>query len=842
MTTKGLTPMQAQYKTIKDQHPDKVVFFRLGDFYEAFNKDAEDISKTLGITLTGRGKDENRIPMAGIPYHALDNYLPKLVRAGFKVAIVEQTGDVKPGALVDRNVTKIYTAGTITAENTLVDEKNNYLVAVNKVGEGKKGEYGVAVAETSTGKLSYFVTPDEFVVKRELARINPAELLISESQSNLRELTMNLSTSLTVLHSSKFESRSGYQFLTSQLKVPTLKGFGLKEENESVLGALAALLGYVIECNRGAVEHFTSVSIYKVDELMALDPSTIRNLELVSNNNQDSQTVFSVLNECQTNMGKRKLYDWLLKPLLKADVLQARWDCGEYFQKNSSVTENIRQELRGVADIERIIGRLGTGSGNARDLVVLKDGLFRANSFIAALEQSSVPHISELSSNLGFTPELATVLERIIQGILPEPAASISEGNMINDGFDAQVDELRELRSGGKTMLAEIQARESSRTGISSLKVSYNNVFGYYIEVTKTHLDKVPDDYIRKQTLTNAERFITQELKEWEDKVLSAEAKLIELEQKLFLEFRSQVLGVAGEILKIADAVAEIDVLTNFGYQARQYNYCKPILAEENSLFIQNGRHPIVERWQPQFTANDVDLNPQNSIVVLTGPNMSGKSTYIRQIALIVLLAQIGSFVPASEMKFSLVDQIFTRIGASDNLARGESTFMVEMHETAVILNNATAHSLIILDEVGRGTGTYDGVAIAWSIVEYVAEKIKAKTLFATHYHELTSLSEKYPQVENYQVEVVDDGGEILFRHKIVPGGTNRSYGIHVAQMAGVPKEVISRAEEILDSFENNGQVKGVSSKNLEKQTIKKEKTSKPTTPKRISPKQLGLI
>jgi DNA mismatch repair protein MutS len=827
--------MQLQYNQIKEQHPHDIVLFRLGDFYEAFNDDAKILSKVLGLTLTGRGKDENRMPMAGIPHHALNTYLPKIIKAGLKVVMVDQLTEPKPGELVQRDITKIYTPGTLTDENTLSEHVNNYLVSIYIDTKTKELTYGIAIADVSTGKLEVFQTSNLSVLKTELQRISPAEVIAANNQ--VEKLKAQLGLNFTTVADTDFLFDRAYAKLLEQFQTSSLKGFGIEEMRASI-SALGALISYLQTCYKALATHLRRVSVYNYSEYMQLDESTIRNLELVApaSGNDFSATVFSVLNQCGTNMGKRKLYDWLLHPYLVTEPLQERWDTVSLFAEDLMFTTSLREKLAQIADIERIVGRIGVGSAGPRDLLALKESLIQSLAISEQMSgQSSAPaRFKHLAHQLSSTEHIQEVIDLIDKGISADAPVALSDGGVIADGYNAEIDELRALRHGGKSTLAEIQAREVERTGITSLKVSYNKVFGYYIEITKTHADKVPADYIRKQTLTNAERYITQELKEWEDKILTSEERLARLELELFVDIRNQIARVASELLVIAGCIAELDVLSNFGYLARNYNFCKPELSKVSELRIRDGRHLVVERLNNDFTPNDVEFDKTAGIIILTGPNMSGKSTYIRQVALITLLAQIGCFVPAKEMKFSLVDRIFTRVGASDNLSRGESTFMVEMHETANILNNATDKSLIILDEVGRGTSTYDGVAIAWSVVEYIQTKLKAKTLFATHYHELIALAEKYPEIKNYHVKVLEEGGTVLFQHKIAPGSTSRSYGVHVAKMAGVPNEVVEKAEEILEKFET---------RNSKSETGEpKTKKAAPSRPKKISPQQLGLM
>lgn len=820
--------MQAQYNKIKEQHPNDVVLFRLGDFYEAFDTDAQTLSKHLGITLTGRGKGESRMPMAGIPHHALDNYLPKLVNAGIKVVLVDQKSEPKPGQLVERDVAKVFTPGTLMEEGILSESRNNYIAAIAK----SKSGFGLVLADISVGKLICTSLESPKQVIHELDRLGPAEILLNkEMHESLAQAGYKpANTVVTHRPDSDFDAVKAEQVALKQFSTKSLKGFGIHDK-QAVVSALGGLLIYAAECQRSELLHIKRVSYYGIGNTMQLDSSTIRNLELFTpaSGNDYKVTLFGCLNDCKTSMGKRKLYDWLLNPLTEADHLVQRWDAVGYLVNDTRSNSKLRDLLAMVADIERIVGRVGVGSANARDLLAIMLTLQAKDQ----LEQ----HLTDISTSNKLTNRLSALLgelssaafaseltQLIANGINPDAPAGLQEGGLIAAGYDLEVDQLRQLKAGGKDMLSQIQQREAARTGISTLKVSYNRVFGYYIEVSKAQNSKVPQDYIRKQTLANAERYITAELKEWEDKILNAETLLIQREYELFIGIRNKVAAHLSALLKLADAIAELDVLANYAHIARQRNYNQPQLASQQMLSIVEGRHPVIELLNNDFTANDLHLNGKSQSVVLTGPNMSGKSTYIRQIALIVLMAQSGGFVPAKELKFSLADRVFTRVGASDNLARGESTFMVEMNETANILNNATNKSLVILDEVGRGTSTYDGVAIAWAIMQYIAEKIGCYTLFATHYHELTEMSEAFASIVNYHVQVKEHNGEVVFQHKIVPGGTSKSYGVYVAKLAGVPAEVVLNATKILRQFES--------------------KSKKPTlaTPKHISPRQLDLL
>jgi DNA mismatch repair protein MutS len=817
-----MTPMQRQYNEIKAEYPEDIVLFRLGDFYETFYADAYTVANVLGITLTGRGKGDSRIPMAGIPYHALPNYLPKLLAQGLKVVLVEQLTEPKPGQLVERAVTKVYTPGTLTEIDNLNEDKPNYLLAVYP----QINQYGVSILDVSTGELALWETSNVDVVTSEIERLHPAEILWPTG-SNFN-LGFNITTPITYY---PFNIAAAEAFLLQKLNVKTLKGFGVNEFKLAQVAAASAW-EYSVECQKVALNHIKTLKQYPVGELMPLDLQTIRNLELIySQWGEERATIFWHLNQCRTPMGKRLLRNWLLQPLLNAEKLQARWNAIAVLKDAVLANDQLREYLSQISDISRLTARVATQAANARELWALLGGISQTVNLLDTLKSADLDQpLADITQRIQISLELEQAVLKIAEALNPEPPVTLTEGGLIAAGYNAEVDELRELRSGNKELINQIQLREVQRTGIASLKVSFNNVFGYYIEVTRSNLDKVPTDYIRKQTLANAERFITPELKELEDKVLNAESRLYQLEYELFIELRNQLAEFSAEILQVAEAVAELDVFANFAWIAREYNYCKPELVAEDCLQIVAGRHPIVEVRQGEFVPNDLGFNAEKKLIVLTGPNMSGKSTYIRQTALIALLAQIGSFVPASEFRFKLLDRIFTRVGAADNLAKGESTFMVEMQETANILHNATARSLIILDEVGRGTSTYDGVAIAWAIAVDLLTRVQAKTLFATHYHELTALTDKYPGAENYHVAVVETAGQIVFTHRIQVGGTSKSYGLHVAEMAGVPKNVIAQAQAILDSFEGNTSNK-----------VDNHQSPRPHKPRQLHPEQLTL-
>lgn len=835
-----MTPMQQQYNQLKQQYPDAILLFRMGDFYECFDDDAERAAKILGITLTGRGKGDNRQKMAGVPYHALDTYLPKLLKAGVKVAIGEQMEEPQAGKLVEREITKVYTPGTITDDKTLDPGNNNYLASVYV----DQGNFGVAFVDISTGKLQVFEAQNPGIVKSELERLAIAEVITPIA--HYQQVKPISPVVPQQRDQSPFENQKATDLVHKQFQVQNLKGFGI-ENKTAIISALGGLLEYLEDTQKTDLRHITQISTHNFSQYMPLDLATVRNLELVYTSSGDTKfSLLGVMDACSSPMGKRKLREWILHPLVDEHRINERLDSVEVLNAELIINDNLRSLIGNMYDIERIMSRIGLSTANARELLSLGTSLEQLDDIISTIEQiDQLPlRLKHLVHQIKNSVAVGEVLMDIQQSIHPEPPVTITDGGIIQDGYNTQVDEFRSLAAGSKDILAEIQAREIKATSISSLKISYNKVFGYYIEVTKTHAHKVPETYIRKQTLANSERYITPELKELEDKILNAEEQLMQLEYNLFVEVRDRVATRAQEILAVADAVAELDVLSNFAYIARQHQYTKPEFTKKLcQLKILAGRHPVVEQslsnqsssGSSQFTANDIDLDTKQNLVILTGPNMSGKSTFIRQIALLTLMAQVGSFVPATKMELSIVDRIFTRVGASDNLAAGESTFMVEMNETANILNNATKNSLIILDEVGRGTSTYDGVAIAWSIVEYIHNHVQARTLFATHYHELIRLDQSLERVTNYRVEVADTDGEIEFTHLISKGSTDRSYGVHVAQLAGVPKQVIQRATKILQEFEQD-------SSQPQKQRKTKDTKSTNRSPRKIAPEQLGLL
>lgn len=805
--TEKSTPMMAQYSSIKAENPDALLFFRLGDFYEMFGDDAKEAAGLLDITLTARSSGEGRsqkIPMCGVPHHAAETYIARLLKAGRKVAIVEQMEDPrKVKGMVKRELVRIITPGTILEPNSLEAKQNNYLAAVAVAGE----HWGLAAADLSTGEFGV----GEFSGARalddlfmELNRLHPAEILAPDdlAAAVLERLGKQDSAYLSRLEGYRFDPDAGRIRLLEHFQTASLDGFGCGDFSAG-LGAAAASIQYLEETQRGAVTHIRKLIPLTLGAHMALDPATIRNLDLTRNafDGTRRHTLLETLDFTATAMGGRRLHRWVLRPLLSLDAVLKRQVAVAEFHASARLRRDVEDVLKQMHDLERLAGRIGAGTANGRDLVSLGTTL----ALLPALKQTLAAAQSELLAQASrLLPDCSDLRELLSRALVDEPPVSIKEGGIIRDGYHAEVDELRSLSRQGKGFIASLQARERERTGIGSLKVEFNSVFGYYIEVSKANAKLVPADYQRKQTLVNAERFITPELKEYENKVLSAEDRLMELELDLFLRLRVQVAGRLSEILQAADQAAEIDSVRSLAEAAGRYNYVRPQVDDSGVLDIRDGRHPVVERLtQDKFVPNSIRLDrDEQQIVILTGPNMAGKSTYLRQTALAVIMAQMGGFVPAAEARLGLVDRVFTRVGAADNLAGGQSTFMVEMNETANILNNATRNSLVILDEVGRGTSTFDGVSIAWAVVEHLHDRIEAKTLFATHYYELTELALSKPRVRNFNIAVREWKEKILFLRKIVPGSADRSYGIQVARLAGLPSEVIGRAQEVLVNLE----------------------------------------
>jgi DNA mismatch repair protein MutS len=837
--TEPSTPLMRQYAAIKKQHPNALLFFRLGDFYELFFEDAVIAAKELQITLTSRNKEKNvAIPMCGVPYHAAENYLSKLLRKGFKVAICEQMEEPSVAKkLVRREVTRVMTPGT-AIDSSVSSEENNFLAALARA----SGAVGLAALDLSTGEFraTEFRGPDaERRIMEELQQLRPREVLYPSSLPLFDQAPTNASLDGTEAASSSatpatlqsvgdrarftetpledwvFSPDYAVPLVENQFGVLSLEGFGLHGKPAAATAA-GAILHYVRATQRGTLQHVDRIGFYDRQECLVLDAVTVRNLELVEPlfaNTGSEVTVFHALDATITPMGKRLLRSWLLRPSIQVAEINQRLDAVEAGVKDFIAREELRRALDGVLDIERLLSRVTLEAANPRDLLALCASLNRIPLIKAALGrlnkdgQASI-RLTELHSLLD---ELADLRDRIEKTIVPEPPLTLADGGAIQPGVDAELDELRNLSRNSKQYIAQIEERERQRTGINSLKVKFNSVFGYYIEISKANLRHTPVDYERKQTLVNAERFTTPELKEYETKVLDAQEKIVEIERRLFTELRTAIAAEAKRIRQTSLALAEVDVLASLAFIAQNRAYCRPQLTDDaasSELEVVEGRHPVLEQLEltasnDRFVPNDLYLNAtSHSLLLITGPNMGGKSTYLRQTALIVLMAQMGSFVPARSARLPVVDRIFTRIGASDNLARGRSTFMVEMTETAAILNTATAKSLILLDEIGRGTATYDGLAIAWAVIEYLHSTSRAKTLFATHYHELTEL-ESLEGVKNFHVSVKENAGGIVFLRKVEPGSADKSYGIEVARLAGLPPEVVVRAREVLHEHES---------------------------------------
>ncbi len=801
-----LTPMMKQYRQAKSEIPqDAILLFRLGDFYEVFFEDAVRASSILDITLTKRGG----VPMAGVPYHALDNYLPRLLQSGVKVAIAEQIENPKfAKGIVKRQITRIITPGTVIDSTALHPEKNNFLASLVE----RKGRYGVASLDISTGEFKVTELDNEDQVESELNRLGARECIIPESLSRDWEnkrinLSINPGMLRTPLEDWIFAFDVADELLKRQFEVASLDGFGCRDCHLGVCAA-GAILHYATENLRQSATHVRKLRVYANNSYLALDSISQRNLELVEPRFGSSKetTLFAVLDQTVTPMGSRLLRDWILRPRYNKNRISARLDAVGALHDDPLTRSEVREVIAIVRDLERIVARLNIGNANARDMLALADGLSMVPGVKALLTNFDTVLTNKLREMLHDLPQLT---ERIQRAIAEEPPAILSEGNIIRVGYNKELDELRSSSTEGKKWLAEIQVKEQERTGIKSLKIKYNKVFGYYIEISKANLQLVPDDYIRKQTLVNAERFITPELKEIENKILGAEDKSKALEYELFQELREYSLQFTAPIQEISSALATLDVLGALAECAARYRYVRPRITEDESLMIKAGRHPVLdatmqgERFVPNDTVLDGD---RNRMMIITGPNMAGKSTYIRQTALLVLLAQMGSFVPAEKAVIGMVDRIFTRVGAADDISRGQSTFMVEMVETANILHHATNKSLVILDEIGRGTSTFDGLSIAWAVAEFLHDNpgSSARTLFATHYHELTELALTKRGIKNYNVAVKEYGEKIIFLRQIVPGGTDKSYGIHVAKLAGLPESVLSRAKEILENLENS--------------------------------------
>ncbi len=811
-----MTPAMRQYYEAKEKHKDALIFFRMGDFYESFGDDAKIIAKELDITLTSRGRDKegDDMPLAGIPYHAVDSYLPRLIKKGYKVAICEQLEDPKSAkGVVKRGVVRVITPGTVIDSSLVPDQSNNYLMSVS--GEGL--EFGLSFLDVSTGEFltTQFTDNNSFDrITSEAARMKPSECILPPSLFGNKKLTerlKNIGIALNKFDADAFEEKTARDLLLKHFGILTLEGMGCEKLGFAILASGAAL-EYARTTQMRDLKHIQTMRTYFENESMVLDSITLRNLEIVQGiRSETAGSLLSIIDRTKTPMGGRLLRKWLLSPLVSVDKITERLDAVDEIVKKTLLRYDLRQQLSRIRDIERLIGRIVYGNSNARDLIALKLSLAAIPEMTKSLKESDIKSglLSGIMAKLGDYTDIIALLSR---ALVDDPPVSVREGGMIKEGYNEKLDELGELALHGKDWIAQMQQKERERTGIKSLKIGYNSVFGYYIEVTKANLSQVPSDYIRKQTTANGERFYTPELKEKEAMILSADEKRTALEFELFNEINSLIAGRSKELQVTAAATAELDSIASLAEVAVNNRYVRPELNNGCNILIRDGRHPVVERAISGFVPNDTSMDcVENQFLLLTGPNMAGKSTYMRQTALIIIMAQMGSFVPASYASIGIVDRIFTRVGAFDDLASGQSTFMIEMIELANILNNATPKSLVLLDEIGRGTSTYDGYSIAKAVVEFIHNKDRmgVRSLFATHYHQLTTLEGTLKRVKNYHIAVKEEGNNLVFLRKIIPGATDKSYGIHVARLAGVPLKVTQRAREILKEVENGSVMRG---------------------------------
>ncbi|MDD3559607.1 MAG: DNA mismatch repair protein MutS [Melioribacteraceae bacterium] len=801
------TPLMKQYYDVKAKYPDTILLFRVGDFFETFDEDAKTASKVLGITLTKRanGKAEN-VPLAGFPHHAIDTYLPKLVRAGFRVAVCEQTENPKfAKGIVKRDVVEVVTPGVSLNDKLLDHKQNNYLMSIYIENENA----GLAFCDISTGEFFCFETTQSKIWSH-LSSLAPSELIIAKEQKEIIESKIEKFASplrVTKIDNWLYDFEFANSLLLNHFQTKSLKGYGI-ERMKLGISAAGTILKYVKETQKSGLKQINKISRYNSEDFLQLDPSTKRNLEIIFTMQDGVRegSLISILDKTETAMGGRMLKKWITAPLRNGKQILQRQECIKEFFNNKMLRKNINEELKEIGDLERLISKVCNARANPREMIAIKTSLKKIPLIRQLLDQSESKTLNAINEKFN---DLENVVTRIDEAIVENPPASLNDGGIIRTGFNEELDELRDISTNAKGWIANLQRTERERTGIPSLKVNYNKVFGYYIEISNAHKNKVPDDYIRKQTLVNSERYITPELKTYEDKILNAEETIADLELSLFDRVRTQVAESTVEIQENAKLIAMLDCYTSLAEVADNYNYSCPKINDDEIIEIKNGRHPVVERILPpgeKFTPNDTLLsNSDHQIILITGPNMAGKSVYLRQVGLIVLLAQIGSFVPADSAVIGIVDNIFTRVGASDNIIGGESTFLVEMQEAANILNNATSRSLILLDEVGRGTSTFDGISIAWAITEYLHEnpKTQAKTLFATHYHELNEMADIFPRIKNFKVEVREINDRVIFLHRVSAGGADHSYGIQVAQMAGLPEFITKRAKEILFNLED---------------------------------------
>jgi len=800
MISENITPIRKQYLEIKKQYPDAIVFFRLGDFYETFDQDAEITSKELDIVLTSRNVAKGqRIPMAGIPFHAADNYISKLINKGYHVAICEQMGDQPEKGIFPRKVIRVVTPGTLIEPGLIKSESNNYLVSV--ISDAAKT--GFAYLDMSTGEFSVAeiqLDHSNNKILAEISRLNPSEILLPESSNFITENKIFI----TKIPDWKFEYGRCEQFLLNHFNVNNLNGFGLANKSLAVCAA-GAILNYIKDSDPASLNLFAEIKVYSLDDFMVLDDATRRNLELTETirGGHEKGSLLQILDKTTTPMGKRLIRNWINQPLIDSPTINNRLDAVDFFFNDGLLRSEVFSMMKRISDIERIINRVISGHAIPRDLVALRFSLGQIPMISGRLKQG-FDLIVQLTGRVDSCEEECNLLRA---AIVDEPPATLQHTGVIHPGYSEELDSILAATKNSREWIANLESSEKSRTGIKTLKVGYNKVFGYYIEISKSLVNLAPPEYIRKQTLVNAERYITPELKEYETLVLNAEERIREVELKLFNELCRKLARSSQKILQVSKFIAVLDVLHSFAQVSRENNYSRPSLIGDNRMVISDGRHPVVEKTLNQvgFIPNDTFFNNDEIIHIITGPNMSGKSTYLRQVALISLMAQIGCFVPAEQAEIGLIDRIFTRIGAQDEIHAGQSTFMVEMTEMANILHNATEKSLLVLDEIGRGTSTYDGLSIAWSILEYIHNHpdLRAKTLFATHFHELTKLPEILPRIKNYNIAVNESGKQVVFLHKIIEGGADKSYGIHVAQLAGIPPAVIQRANYLLDKLQN---------------------------------------
>jgi len=808
-----LSPAMKQFQRFKQKYPDCILFFRMGDFYETFYEDAKVCSKVLGLTLTSRSKGENPIPLAGVPYHAVEGYLKKMLQAGFRVAVCEQVEDPKTAkGVVKRDVVRIVTPGTLTDDILLDAKEDNFLCAVSL---GTRSRAVISWVDISTGHFFVQELPEGKLLD-ELLRLAPAECLLADRRGELFEAeTKKLVADIRQLTTAIITERPGWYFdpyqarqrLLKHFGTATLEGFGIDDGDDALIPPAGAVIEYLNETQRTALGHIRSLKKISRENFLQIDPGSLRSLEILRTIRSESRkgSLLDCLDETITGMGARKFRNWLCMPLCDLGAIEQRQDAVEEISNADAQLAEIRRLLANISDTERIAARISTLRASPRDLVALAGTLRQIPILREILRRFRGAGLTELAGQCDSMDELADLLEAAIQ---PDPPSHLREGGVIKAGFSQELDHLRSISRDGQSWLRNYQKQQADRTGIANLRIGYNKVFGYYIEINHSSASKVPADYVRKQTIKNAERYITDELKDYETEALRAEEKALELEQQLFEQLRRQCAQYVSRLQGLAETVAQCDCLVALAFLAKRRNYIRPRMTNGGELVIHEGRHPVLAQMLgSDFVPNDVELGGSTGdIVVITGPNMSGKSTYIRQVALLVLMAQTGSFIPAKDAQIGLVDRIFTRVGASDELVRGQSTFMVEMTETANIINNATGKSLVILDEVGRGTSTYDGLSLAWAITEHIASQLKCRTLFATHYHELTELAELFANVKNCNVAVREWMDEVVFLHKILPGGTDKSYGLHVAKLAGVPKTILDRSKEILEELESTFQ------------------------------------